>query len=86
MPETLVLIENTDSAKHIARGACNIERDRDIVHFGHGNMVVPGGAGVLQLRQAMGQQLGLGNFGEHLCQFCLHQLETANWTIELHAA
>ena len=72
--------------RDVSRDARGVECDLDVVHLGHGNVVVPRLAGVLQLRQAVGQQPGLGNPGEHARQFRLHQLEPANGTIELHAA
>ena len=86
VPETLVLIEDADTAQDVARGARGVERDLDVVHLGHGNVVVPRCAGVFQLRQAVGQQLRLGNLGKHARQLCLHQLETADRTVELHPA
>ena len=40
-PETLVLIENPDAAEDVACGAGGVERDLDVVHLGHGNVIVP---------------------------------------------
>ena len=86
VPETLILVEDADRAEDVARGPSGIERHLDVIHLGHRNVVMPRRAGVFELRQTMGEQLRLGNLGQHARQFRLNELEAADRTIELYAA
>src|SRR4051812_17649030 len=75
VPEALVLIENADAAEEVASLPRDIERDRDIVHLGHGDLLMRGAARVLQLGEPDNQQLSLGDLGEHPRQLLLYELE-----------
>ena len=47
MAKGLLRIQDTDSAKDVARGPRRVERDLDVIHLRHGDMIILGHAGIL---------------------------------------
>ncbi len=86
VPEALVLVEDTDPAQNVASSPGGVERDLNVVHLSHGNVIMLRRAGVSQSRQTEGEQLGFRNLSQHSRQLRLHQLEAPDGAIELHAA
>src|SRR5262245_56887468 len=85
VPDDRMLVHDAGRAQDVAGQARGIERHLHVVPLGHGDLLGPRLAFVLELAQPQAEELRLGDLRDHPHELLLHELEGAYGLAELDA-